>query len=94
MHKIINYVTKKEILTLPSMYYYYNYSTGKEELIVDFQNDVAYVDYSLLDDYNSSKAIDAQNINIQPPNKCSILKLKNNNIVLFIPYTKLIPIIS
>ena len=86
MHEIVDNTTQKnKILTLESMYHYYDHQKQIPRRI-DFENTVSCIDYSLLNDSNSQNVTSS----FQKPVKPSILKLRNGDVALFIPYTNLI----
>ena len=87
LDKIINFASPDHMIThiIPSKWCYFNYETHYPELIVD-GTDIEIIDYSIF------KTKTSTNVTNTLPTNASILKLRNNDIVLFIPYTKLIKI--
>ena len=73
-------------LQLKSIYEYYNYNTGMNHNIVNFEDEVETIDYSEIKKPN--KFLNKKN-DIIPTQSC-LLKLKNGKIVVFIPYCELI----
>ena len=67
---------------------YFDYDTQRAKIIVS-DDDIEDFDYSVFSADNETKQ---QRSNILPTKKPSILKLKNGDIVLYIPYTRLIKI--
>ena len=89
MNRIVDNTTQKnKILTLKSMYHYYDCNRQISRRI-NFKNTVSYIDYSLINASKSQNII-TPGVNFKKPTKPSILKLKNGDLALFIPYTSLI----
>ena len=85
LSEIRNFASPDHPIThiIQSKWYYFNYENHYPKLIVD-GTDIEIIDYSLL------KTKTSTNHTNMLPTKASILKLRNSNdIVLFIPYTKL-----
>ena len=88
LHKVVNIANGGETyVNLPSSHTYFDYKTQKTEVIID-KEDIDDVNFSVFTYGKTKKKQQQQKL----PTKATIMKLKNNDIVLYIPNTELIKI--
>ena len=90
MGVIHNYVTGEKIIDLPSHEHYFNYERCNILGLEDFKKNIAELNYSIFKNKGKTTADNNNNNtnNNHLDNKPCLIKTKDGDIVLFIPYTK------